>query len=112
MNWIQLTQSTQVEDIIAISEQKPVIIFKNSNRCYISKFALRNFEGSFTNPTESPCYMVDVVGDRLISIELADRFKVHHESPQLLIISKGQAAFNTSHESIDGKETEKLMLRL
>ncbi len=112
MNWIQLTESTQIEELIKQSEEKAVVIFKSSNRCYISKFALKNFESSFTNPTEAPCYIIDVVSNRLISMEIADKFQVHHESPQLLIISKGKAVFNTSHESIDGKDTEKLLLRL
>lgn len=112
MKWIPLQQSAQIEEIIKQSEDKAVLIFKKSDRCYISKFALRNFESSFTNPTDSSCYIVDVVGDRLISIEIADHFKVHHESPQLIVVSKGVAAFNTSHENIDGQETDKIMLRL
>lgn len=111
MNWIPLTNSAQIEELTKQSEDKAVIIFKNSNRCYISKFALKNFEKEFTNPTDSPCYMIDVVGDRLMSIEIADRFKVHHESPQLIVVSKGIAVFNTSHESINAKEIEKITLR-
>ncbi|WP_010252366.1 bacillithiol system redox-active protein YtxJ [Myroides injenensis] len=112
MNWINLTESKQIDEIIKESEDRAVVIFKNSPRCYISKFALRNFESSFENPTAINCYMVDVVQHKLISIEIADRFQINHESPQLLIISKGKAVYNASHENINAKETEKLLLRL
>ncbi|MTG98439.1 MULTISPECIES: bacillithiol system redox-active protein YtxJ [Myroides] len=112
MDWIQLTKSSQLEDLIAESQEKAVVIFKNSTRCFISKFALKNFQSSFSNSTHVSCYMVDVVADRLISLEIAEVFKVEHQSPQILIVSKGQAVFNTSHESIDGAQVEKLLLRL
>ncbi|GAQ14323.1 hypothetical protein MODO_2003 [Myroides odoratimimus] len=45
-------------------------------------------------------------------MEVKEELEVHHESPQLIIVSKGKAVFNTSHESIDGVDTEKLLLRL
>ena len=74
--------------------------------------ALKNFERSFTNPTQVACYRVDVKKDRLVSLDIADRLHVQHESPQLLIVAEGKVVFHTSHEGIDGGETEKLLLRL
>ena len=112
MNWISLTQSSQIKEIVTKSQDKPVVIFKHSNRCYISKMALRNFEHDYTNPIEGDCYLLDVVGDRLLSIEVADTFKVQHESPQLIVISNGVAIYNTSHEGIEGRATEKITMRL
>ncbi|MEK6492579.1 bacillithiol system redox-active protein YtxJ [Myroides odoratimimus] len=112
MKWINITESSQIKELIEKSNDKAVIIFKHSPRCHISKFALRNFEASFANPTETDCYLVDVVNDRLHSMELKEILAVQHESPQLIIVSKGKAVYNTSHESIDGVTTEKLLLRL
>jgi bacillithiol system protein YtxJ len=112
MEWIAITESAQIQDLIAKSETQPVVVFKHSPRCHISKFALRNFEASFANSKQVPCYLVDVVNNRLESMEIKETLQVHHESPQLIIVSKGRAAFNTSHESIDGPETEQLLLRL
>ncbi|QQU05211.1 bacillithiol system redox-active protein YtxJ [Myroides odoratus] len=112
MNWIELTETAALSEVIANTSTKPCIIFKNSTTCYISKMALRNFERSFTNPTEVACYMVDVKKNRLVSLDIADRFQAQHESPQLLIIADGKVVFHTSHEGIDGVETEKLLLRL
>jgi len=112
MNWIELTETSALSKLIADSATKPCIIFKNSTTCYISKMALKNFERAFTNPTQVDCYRVDVKKDRLVSLDIADRLHVQHESPQLLIVADGKVVFHTSHEGIDGGETEKLLLRL
>lgn len=112
MKWINITEGDQVKELITRSNEKAVIIFKHSPRCHISKFALRNFEASFTNPTEVDCYLVDVVNNRLESMEVKEALQVHHESPQLIIVSGEKAVYNTSHESIDGANTDKLLLRL
>lgn len=112
MNWIELTETSTLSELVANTSTKPCVIFKNSTTCYISKMALKNFERSFTNPTQVDCYIVDVKKDRLVSLDIADRFQVQHESPQLLIIANGKVVFHTSHEGIDGTETEKLLLRL
>lgn len=112
MNWIELTNQQQIDQLKEVSNEKAVLIFKNSPRCYISKFSLKNFERSFTNPTHTDCYMVDVVANRAESQYIASLFNVEHQSPQLLIVYKGQVVFHTSHESIDPQQTEKLLLRI
>ncbi|MEC4113945.1 bacillithiol system redox-active protein YtxJ [Myroides pelagicus] len=112
MEWISLKDKQQLEELVALSQQKPVVIFKNSNRCYISKFALKNFQASFDNSKQVLCYMVDVVADRPISLAIADLFKVEHQSPQILLIAEGKSVFSTSHENIDGAALEKLVLTI
>lgn len=112
MNWIELTETATLSELAANASAKPCVIFKSSPTCYISKMALKNFERSFENPTQVDCYLVDVKKDRLVSLDIADRFQVQHESPQLLIIAEGKVVYHTSHEGIDAATTEKLLLRL
>jgi hypothetical protein len=40
INWIQLEDLGQINEIITLSEEMPVIIFKHSTRCSISRMAL------------------------------------------------------------------------
>jgi len=47
INWIQLTDLAQLDEIIAISKQKPVVIFKHSSRCSVSRMALKQFETQY-----------------------------------------------------------------
>ena len=47
VNWIPLTDLGQLTEIIETSEEKPVVIFKHSTRCSISRMALKQFEKEF-----------------------------------------------------------------
>jgi len=45
-------------------------------------------------------HFVNIQQNRALSNEIADRFGIRHESPQLLVIRNKTAVFNTSHSSI------------
>jgi len=101
MNWIPLTMDVQLDELIATSHQQTVLIFKHSTRCIISKMALKNFETDF--PSEAPTvnYFLDLIAYRSISNEIAERFGVQHQSPQLIVMKDGKVVFHESHEGID-----------
>jgi bacillithiol system protein YtxJ len=46
MNWNALTDLEQLNEIISLSSEKPVVIFKHSTRS-ISRMALKQFENEF-----------------------------------------------------------------
>ena len=101
INWLQLTDISQLDEIEDASNSKLVLIFKHSTRCSISRMALRQFENDFeTNENVLPYYL-DLLNHRDISNEIAIKFSVVHQSPQLLIISKEKCIHNTSHSDID-----------
>ena len=47
MNWIALTNANQLEEINSLASTTPVLIFKHSTRCGISRMALKSFEREF-----------------------------------------------------------------
>ncbi len=103
MNWIPLQQPAQLEEI-ALSNGYS-IIFKHSTRCSISLMAKRKFEMDWEYlPGSAIVYFLDILQHRNISNELAERFKVHHESPQLLLIKDGECIYETSHGEISAEE--------
>jgi bacillithiol system protein YtxJ len=62
---------------------------------------LKQFENAFQlNEAQLSWHLVDVVGHRDLSQKIAQETNIIHESPQILIISKGQCIYNASHESI------------
>ncbi len=101
MNWNELTHIDQIDKIINESWKKPVLIFKHSTRCIISKMALKNFESDFLLHNEIDAYYLDLITYRNISNEIAEVFSVEHQSPQILLIKGGKVIYHTSHESID-----------
>ncbi|MGE6355088.1 bacillithiol system redox-active protein YtxJ [Flavobacterium sp. NPDC079362] len=101
VNWTELTDIAQLMEIAAISNEKPVIIFKHSTRCSISRMALKQFEREFDLNDTVDAYFLDLIAHRDISNEIASRFNVYHESPQLILIRNGKAVYDVSHSDID-----------
>lgn len=101
INWLQLTDISQLDEIEDASNSKLVLIFKHSTRCSISRMALRQFENEFEANENVLPYYLDLLNHRDISNEIAIKFSVVHQSPQLLIISKEKCIHNTSHSDID-----------
>ena len=100
--WISLTSLDQLENIYKESHIKPVAIFKHSTRCGISRMALRQFEKQLNIEMSSvKLYYLDLLLYRDISNEIASRFKVSHQSPQLIILKNGTAIHKSSHHDID-----------
>lgn len=54
-------------------------------------------------------YFLDLIEHRDISNEIATRFGVVHQSPQLIVIKDGKAVYNDSHESIDATKLNQLL---
>jgi bacillithiol system protein YtxJ len=102
MEWNELTDIKQLDDIIQESADVPVLIFKHSTRCAISKMALRNFEKEYDiEEGKARPYFLDLLEHRDISNEIANIFHVTHQSPQLLVIKYGVVMYHTSHGDID-----------
>ena len=104
INWIQLTNLSQLNEIQEVSNQKPAIIFKHSTTCSISRMALKNFEREYDLQNKVEAYFLDLLNFRVISNEIATKFNVVHQSPQLLLIKNGIATYNVSHDRIDADE--------
>lgn len=100
--WNELTQLKQLDEIVEESAEISVVIFKHSTRCSISRMALKTFEREYViEEGKAKPYFLDLLEHRDISNEIASRFDVQHQSPQLILIKNGKAVYNTSHSDID-----------
>lgn len=103
LNWNALTELKQLDSIVEESEEKPIVIFKHSTRCSISRMALKNFEREYSDENVASLYFLDLLNHRDVSNEIAQRFHVIHQSPQLLLIKNGQSVYDVSHSEIDAE---------
>ena len=104
INWIELTDLGQLNEIMDLSHEQPVVIFKHSSRCSISRMALKQFENEFDLEGSVTPYFLDLLNYRDISNEISTRFEVYHQSPQLLLIKEGKSVYDVSHSDIDAVE--------
>ncbi|MET2984149.1 bacillithiol system redox-active protein YtxJ [Aureibaculum conchae] len=99
INWISLTEINQLDDIVKKSNSKYQAIFKHSTRCGISSGVLRQFERQ-EDTDEIDFYYLDLLSFRSISDEIATRFGVMHQSPQLIVLKDGVVVTQGSHYDI------------
>ena len=104
INWINLIDLGQLNEIMTLSNEKPAVIFKHSTRCIVSRTALKQFENEFDLDDKVDAYFLDLLEHRDISNEIASRFGVYHQSPQLLLIVGGKSVYDVSHSAIDAEE--------
>ena len=87
--WNDLNTISQLEEIKSGSGY--AAIFKHSTRCSISLMAKKAFEADWTAiPADVNLYFLDLIKHRDVSAAIAELFKVHHESPQILLIKGGE----------------------
>ncbi|MBI1783028.1 MAG: bacillithiol system redox-active protein YtxJ [Sphingobacteriales bacterium] len=98
--WKNLQDDLQLESIIIASENKPQVIFKHSTRCGTSSLAKSRIERNF-NETNIDFYLIDLIKHRNLSNKIAETFRVYHESPQVLLIKKGECIYEESHLGIN-----------
>lgn len=102
LEWNYLESMDELDNAEQISQEKTVVLFKHSTRCSISRFVLKQFENTYDIPADQmEIYFLDLIEYRPISNEIAARFGVTHQSPQLIVLKNGKAVFDASHESID-----------
>lgn len=105
MNWKALSTLGQLDRIDGLSKERPVLIFKHSTRCAISKAVLHRLERAWSaaDDAEHTVYFLDLLAHRDISDAVAARYGIQHESPQVLVIRNEACTFSTSHTAITCK---------
>jgi bacillithiol system protein YtxJ len=100
LDWNLLKDVGQLNEIMVSSNAKPVLIFKHSTRCVISRMALKQFETEFNLEDKITPFYLDLLNHRDISNEIASKFNIEHQSPQILLIKNGVCTYSETHENI------------
>ena len=100
MNWVELTNLNQLDEIDNESKANRVLIFKHSTRCGRSAAVLERFKRGWNAESKIKTYYLDLLKHRDISNAIAERYAIQHESPQVLVISDGKCVFNESDLAI------------
>jgi len=108
--WKFLTTEENLNTLLDAGSDKITIIFKHSPACSVSFFAQREMNKLGDEIAEiADLYIVNVIGNRAVSNEIAQRTGVRHESPQLLFLHKGKVIWNGSHHHVTAKNVEKII---
>ncbi len=102
MKWTELRALNDLDIIRKESTTHPVLIFKYSHRCHISKATLDRLERHWNEAEMANVrpYFLDLLTYREVSDGIAETFGVEHESPQVLLIRDGASVLDLSHFGI------------
>ena len=105
ISWNKITVAAQLDAIIEQSTTTPCLIFKHSTTCHISAIIKARLEKNWDfDAVDIVPYYLDLLSFRPISAAIAERFQVHHESPQVLLIRDGECVYDASHLDISVEE--------
>ncbi|MFN8275336.1 MAG: bacillithiol system redox-active protein YtxJ [Flavobacteriaceae bacterium] len=108
-HWNALEDIATLDAIIQESAEHPVVIFKHSTRCGVSKMALRQFEKEYPKNHQDHLYLLDLLEHREVSNAIAEKLGVVHQSPQVLVLRGGQSVYDASHSLIDAATTQRIL---
>jgi len=110
VQWKSLTSVADIDRLVKRSDEVPCLIFKHSTRCSISSIAQFRLQDDWCFPPEAlEPYFLDLIAHRDVSAAIADIFQVHHESPQVLLISGGTCIYDASHLDIQVSELKEVL---
>ena len=100
----QITSPETIEEAFGADK---AFIFKNSTVCPVSRAARGQFETFVKSDSRGiEKYMVNVIENRLLSIDIAERTGIRHQSPQLIYLEKGEPKWNMAHFEIKAENIE------
>lgn len=108
-NWKKITSEEDVKAIIAASEHKTQIIFKDSTTCGISAFAKERLENGNDLMATADFNYLDLLTYRSVSNFIAQELNVIHQSPQIIVLKDCKVVFRDSHHSIQPEKIQKYL---
>ncbi len=99
------------DELLARSNQEPVLLLKHSTRCPISAAAWREYQRCDAAHPDWELYRVLVVEERDLSREIARLTGVMHLSPQALLIAGAEVRWHVSHWAITAEALGAAMTR-
>lgn len=98
MNRAEFVEICSIEDLqsaLAESGEDPVVLFKHSVTCPISRDVLE-----LVSAIPATVYMVVVQRARSVSDEIEEITGIRHESPQAIVVLDGSPVYSASHYDV------------
>ena len=94
-HFVRIKDEQSFAELMERSKERPQVIFKHSLTCPISSAAydqMSKYSGDVA--------LIEVQVARQLSNQIENKLGVPHESPQVIVLNKGQVAWNASHFKI------------
>lgn len=100
-----LTNLDDLDAALTRASTHPILIFKHSATCGVSAQAHEELLTLVDDPAwVTEIFLVPVQSSRDVSSEIARRFGLRHESPQILLVQAGVVRWHASHFRVTALE--------
>lgn len=107
-----LTEVSAVDALLSERRQRPIVLFKHSATCGISAHVHHNLVPLVSDAQLSAdWYLVSVRVHRDVSDAIADRLKVWHASPQVIVLRNGAVVWHGSHFGVSARSVLRALSR-
>ena len=106
-----LVSPEQLDALLETSSQRPSRSSNTAGRAARARRPTTNSRRSFRTAAQTQdVYVVDVLGNRQLSQAITARFRVRHESPQVLVIRNAEVRWHGSHFGVTAENVRKALL--
>jgi bacillithiol system protein YtxJ len=102
MSFTNLETIEKLNELIAESKEKPVVLFKHSLTCSISANIYHEVAD-----VDAEINLIIVQNARHISNEIAARTNIRHESPQAIVLKDEKPVYYASHYDITAEDLKR-----
>lgn len=104
----KLESPEALDAAFAAADDQTVVLFKHSLICPTSRRAFDTFRSFVADQPDDVAsfQLIEIQRQRPLSREVEQRTQVKHESPQVLVLRKGQVDWHDSHRHITTEALE------
>jgi bacillithiol system protein YtxJ len=104
---VEMQSIQEFNQALQESFERPVLLFKHSLTCPISRRAFYELQAYLHNADANISYrLIKIQNAYQVSNEVASRLQLDHESPQAILVRNGREIWNASHSDITASSLE------
>lgn len=105
-----LSDIAALDEAIAESSHRPVVLFKHSRTCGISCEAIEELHAHIADEPDGAAYkLITVQSHRQVAEAVTARLGIRHESPQAIVLRHGGVVWHGSHFRITAEELRRVL---
>ena len=105
-----LTELAVIDEVLSESRERATVLFKHSPTCGISAHVHYELTQLLRDPQlDADWYLISVRASRAVSDALADRLKVWHASPQVIVLRGGKVMWHGSHFGVSERSVRRAL---
>lgn len=104
---VELVPVRTEAELEAVLAEPLAVLYKHSPLCGLSSIAAREVRAFVDAHPAVPVHIVDVIRERSLSRDVARRLEVRHESPQAIVLKRGEVVWHGSHRSVTAAVLER-----